>query len=90
MLAYNPGLEGSSPRLPNKLAAAAAVAAGDAAAVAGVSTELVHERPELKILTWAKEEVASDALLITGETPTVTKLTKEHLFSAAAACRMCV
>ena len=65
VLAYNTGLEGASPRMPNKMAAAAAAAPGDGAA-AGISSELVHERPELKILTWTKEEVASDALLITG------------------------
>ena len=86
MLAYNPGLEGASPRLPNKLAAAAAVAAGDAAAAAGISTELVHERPELKILTWAKEEVASDALLITGETSKLTNLTKTTSLKQCSSC----
>ena len=68
MLAYITGSEGASPRLPNKMAAAAA-ATGDVTAAAGVSSELIHERPELKILTWAKEEVASDALLITGDSP---------------------
>lgn len=66
VLAYNTGLEGGSPRMPTNLAAAAAGATVDGAAATGISTELVHERPELKILTWTKGEVASDALLITG------------------------
>lgn len=69
VLAYNTGFEGASPRLPNNMAASAAAAAaatGSATAAEGISAVLIHERPELKILTWAKEEVASDALLITG------------------------
>ena len=39
---------------------------GDASDIVGASTELQHERPELKIFTWAHEEVAADALSITG------------------------
>ena len=54
--------------MPTNMAAAAAGAAVDGAAATGISTELVHERPELKVLTWTKEKVASDALLITGIT----------------------
>ena len=34
--------------------------------VVGASIELQHERPELKIFTWAHEEIAADALSITG------------------------
>ena len=67
VLVYNAGLEGSSPRPLNNLAkASAALPGGRASDAAGVSTELQHERPELKILTWAHEEIAADALSITG------------------------
>ena len=53
VLAYNTALEGSSPRPLNNLAkAAAAMPGGDGPGAAGVSTELQHERPELKILPW--------------------------------------
>ena len=67
VLTYNPALDGSSPRPLNNLAKATTLPGGDGAATSGVSTELQHERPELKILTWNQEEVAVDALSITGE-----------------------
>ena len=66
VLVHNPALDGSSPRRPNHLTAAAALSGGTASDATGVSTELQHERPELKIFTWAREEVAADALSITG------------------------
>ena len=66
VLVHNPALDGSSPRRPNNLTAAAALSGGTASDATGVSTELQHERPELKIFTWAREEVAADALSITG------------------------
>lgn len=67
VLVYNAGLEGSSPRPLNSLAkAAAGMSGGTASDTVGASTELQHERPELKIFTWAHEEVAADALSITG------------------------
>ncbi len=66
VLVHNPALDGSSPRRPNDLTAAAALSGGTASDATGVSTELQHERPELKIFTWAREEVAADALSITG------------------------
>lgn len=66
VLVHNPALDGSSPRPPNNLTAAAALSGGTASDATGVSTELQHERPELKIFTWAHEEVAADALSITG------------------------
>ena len=66
VLVHNPALDGSSPRPPNNLTAAAALSGGTASDATGVSTELQHERPELKIFTWAREEVAADALSITG------------------------
>lgn len=67
VLVHNPALNGSSPRPPNNLTAAAALSGGTASDATGVSTELQHEPPELKIFTWAREEVAADALFfITG------------------------
>lgn len=66
VLVHNPALDGSSPRRPNNLTAAAALSGGTASDATEVSTELQHERPELKIFTWAREEVAADALSITG------------------------
>ncbi len=66
VLVHNPALDGSSPRRPNNLTAAAALSGGTASDATGVSTELQHERPELKIFTWTREEVAADALSITG------------------------
>lgn len=66
VLVHNPALDGSSPRPPHDLTAAAALSGGTASDPTGVSTELQHERPELKIFTWAREEVAADALSITG------------------------
>ena len=69
VLVYNPAMDGSSPRPSRNMAtnAAAALSGGAVSDAAGASTELQHERPELKILTWAHEEVAADALSITGK-----------------------
>ncbi len=66
VLVYNPALDGSSPRPLNSLAKAAAMSGGAASDATAASTELQYERPELKIFTWAHEEVAADALSITG------------------------
>ena len=70
VLVYNPAMDGSSPRPSRNMAttpAAAALSGGAASDATEVSTELQHERPELKIFTWAHEEVAADALSITGK-----------------------
>lgn len=86
VLVYNPALDGSSPRPSRNMegTTAAALSGGAASDATGVSAELQHERPELKILTWAHEEVAADALSITGEC---------HLYSIqqceASLSRMC-
>ena len=66
MLVYNNVLEGASPRPPSSLAKTAAMSGVSASEAIEASTELQHERPELKILTWAHEEIAADALSITG------------------------
>lgn len=66
VLVYHTALEGSSPRPPSSLAKTAAMSGGSASDAIGASTELQHERPELKILTWDHEEIAADALSITG------------------------
>ena len=66
VLVYNTALEGSSPRPLSSLAKTAAMSGGSASDAIRAGTEVQHERPELKILTWAHEEVAADALSITG------------------------
>ena len=76
VLVYNPALDGSSPRPSRNMtttSTAAALSGGAASDATGVSAELQHERPELKILTWAHEEVAADALSITGKCYLYTK-----------------
>lgn len=66
VLVYNTALEGVSPRPSSSLAKTATMSGASASDVVGTSTELQHERPELKIFTWAHEEIAADALSITG------------------------
>ena len=52
VLVYNTALEGASLWPPNSLAKTAAMARASASEAIEASTELQHERPELKILTW--------------------------------------
>ena len=66
VLVYNTALEGASPRPPSSLAKTATMSGLSASDAIEASTELQHERPELKIFTWAHEEIAADALSITG------------------------
>ena len=66
VLVYSTALEGASPRPPSSLAKTATMSGVSASDAIEASTELQHERPELKIFTWAHEEIAADALSITG------------------------
>ena len=71
VLVYNPAVDGSSPRPLNNPRNTSALSGGTTSGGTGSSTELQHERPELRIFTWAHEEVAADALSISGMARTV-------------------
>lgn len=89
VLVYNTALEGASPRPPSSLAKTAAMSGVSASEAIEASTELQHERPELKILTWAHEEVAADALSITGGLAVPWTLSEESSGCACACVRAC-